>query len=143
MQKYVGSKIVAAEPMTRLEYNQYRGWELPADENGTDDGYLVEYMDGGKSNHPNHSGYISWSPKEQFDKGYDSIVEVVKNPQPHVLRMQGEYTQLRARMKSLMTFQKTSMHQSLSTHDQELLSLQLNQMSQYADTLRSRILQYV
>lgn len=70
---YIGTKMVKATPMTRQDYNTYRGWELPADENGADEGYLVEYLDGGKPNHPDHHGYISWSPKEQFDGAYDSI----------------------------------------------------------------------
>ena len=66
-------KTVTATPMNRLDYNTYRGWQLPEDEDGTDDGYLVEYMDGGKANHPDHKGYISWSPKEQFDNGYTQV----------------------------------------------------------------------
>ena len=67
---FIGTKIVLALAMTRLAYNEYRGWPLPSDENGADDGYLVEYTDGGKPNHPDHPGYISWSPKEQFDNAY-------------------------------------------------------------------------
>lgn len=67
---YIGTKKVAAFPMTRAEYNTYRGWELPADENGADEGYLVEYQDGGKPNDRRHAGYISWSPKAQFDAAY-------------------------------------------------------------------------
>lgn len=70
MNHYICSKEVIAKPMNRLAYNQYRGWELPADENPDDEGYLVEYLDGGKPNHPAHAGYISWSPKEVFEKGY-------------------------------------------------------------------------
>ena len=27
-QMYVGTKIIQAVPMTRREYNEYRGWEL-------------------------------------------------------------------------------------------------------------------
>ena len=73
MKKYIGTKIVTVTPMSRGSYNTYRGWELPADENGDDEGYLVEYMDGGKPNHPDHKGYISWSPKEQFDNAYREI----------------------------------------------------------------------
>jgi hypothetical protein len=34
--------------MNRAEYNVFRGWVLPIDEDGTDEGYLVEYQDGGK-----------------------------------------------------------------------------------------------
>ena len=67
---YIGTKLINAEPMTRAEYNVFRGWELPADENGEDEGYLVEYLDGGKPNTTTHAGYVSWSPKEQFDKAY-------------------------------------------------------------------------
>jgi hypothetical protein len=69
-QTYIGTKLIAAVPMNRADYNVYRGWTLPADENGADDGYLVEYLDGGKPNHPAHAGYVSWSPKEQFDNAY-------------------------------------------------------------------------
>ena len=70
MKTYIGTKVIQATPMSRAEYNMYRGWKLPEDENGLDEGYLVEYMDGGKPNHPKHAGYISWSPKEQFENAY-------------------------------------------------------------------------
>lgn len=70
MQQYYGTKKIAAKPMTRLEYNQFRGWELPGNENGADEGYLVEYLDGGKPNVEGYTGYVSWSPKEQFDNAY-------------------------------------------------------------------------
>ena len=70
---YEGTKRVHACPMTRGEYNAYRGWEVPADENPADDGYLVEYLDGGKSNHPDHAGYISWSPKDVFERAYSEV----------------------------------------------------------------------
>jgi len=70
---YEGTKRVHARPMNRGEYNAYRGWEVPADENPADDGYLVEYLDGGKSNHPGHAGYISWSPKDVFERAYKPL----------------------------------------------------------------------
>lgn len=69
-QMYVGTKRVLARPMSRAEYNAYRGWELPADENGADEGMLVEYVDGGKANDPRHAGYISWSPLDVFQRAY-------------------------------------------------------------------------
>lgn len=69
-QNYFGTKQIKAQAMTRLEYNEYRGWELPGDEDGADAGYLVEYIDGGASNHPDHEGYISWSPADVFDRAY-------------------------------------------------------------------------
>lgn len=70
MERAIGVKEVLFEAMNRQEYNNYRGWELPSDENGDDDGYLVEYLDGGQFNHHNHKGYISWSPKEVFERAY-------------------------------------------------------------------------
>ena len=70
MTEYYGTKRICAHPMSRQEYNDYRGWELPDDEDGSDEGFLVEYLDGGSSNHENHKGYISWSPKEQFEAAY-------------------------------------------------------------------------
>lgn len=72
MQKHIGTKVVNLLPMTRGEYNAFRGWELPSDENGSDDGYLVEYLDGGRPNTPHYAGYVSWSPKAQADAAYRS-----------------------------------------------------------------------
>ncbi len=60
MQKYVGTKQIEAKAMTRGEYNNYRGWPIPADENPNDKGYLVKYSD----------GYESWSPEKQFNEAY-------------------------------------------------------------------------
>ena len=70
MKTCIGTKIVKLKPMTRAEYTIYRGWTLPADENGADPGYLVEYTDGGKPNMLGHDGYVTWSPKEQADAAY-------------------------------------------------------------------------
>lgn len=70
MNRFIGTKLVNAKPMNRLEYNKFRGWTLPEDENGDDEGYLVEYVDGGKPNTSEYAGYVSWSPKEQFDNAY-------------------------------------------------------------------------
>ena len=60
---YEGTKRVHAKPMNRGDYNVYRGWEVPADENPADEGYLVEYVDGGRGNDSRHAGYISWSQR--------------------------------------------------------------------------------
>lgn len=70
MQKYIGTKLVFANPMTLGQYNTYRGWEIPNNEEATTPGYLVEYTDGGKPNHDEHAGYISWSPADVFEKSY-------------------------------------------------------------------------
>lgn len=70
MNRYIGVKQINAMPMTREEYNEFRGWQVPQDENPDDAGYLVEYVDGGQSNHTDFAGYISWSPKDVFERAY-------------------------------------------------------------------------
>lgn len=72
MQIYIGTKVIKAKPMTRKEYNDYRGWQLPADEVHLADepGQLVEYLDKGRANDDRHQGYISWSPQDVFEKAY-------------------------------------------------------------------------
>ena len=59
MKKFIGTKVIMAEPMTMIEAQKVLGREIkPA--TAEEDGYLVEYKD----------GYKSWSPKEVFDKAY-------------------------------------------------------------------------
>ena len=60
MKQYIGTKVIEARPMNRGEYNEYRGWTIPANENPADEGYLVKYPD----------GYESWSPKAVFEEAY-------------------------------------------------------------------------
>lgn len=60
MERYIGTKVINAKPMTRGEYNILRAWKIPSDENPLDEGYLVEYED----------RYISWSPKATFESSY-------------------------------------------------------------------------
>jgi hypothetical protein len=58
VEKYIGTKIIEAEPMTSEEFNEairqlfYSGNDKR--------GYKVKYED----------GYISWSPKDVFEKAY-------------------------------------------------------------------------
>lgn len=70
---YQGTKRLRAIPMSRGDYNVYRGWITPEGENTADEGYLVEYQDGGKANDHRHVGYISWSPKEVFENSYQEL----------------------------------------------------------------------
>lgn len=59
---YVGTKVVYAKPMTRGAYCDLREWAIPDDEDGTDEGFLVEY--------PDSNGYLTWSPKDVFERSY-------------------------------------------------------------------------
>ena len=60
MKKYIETKLIEATPMTRGAYNEYRGWQLPENENGEDKGYMVKYSD----------DYVSWSPAWVFESAY-------------------------------------------------------------------------
>jgi hypothetical protein len=70
LKQYTGTKTIMATPMTRGEYNALRGWQVPADEDPSDAGYLVEYQNDSKSNVEGFDGYISWSPQKPFEEAY-------------------------------------------------------------------------
>ena len=97
MERYIGVKEIKARPMNRKEYNDYRGWICPANENGADEGMLVEYLDAGQQNHEDHEGYISWSPKDVFSKAYYRIKETDREP---ILKY-FEYTHLPERLQTV------------------------------------------
>ena len=65
MKKFIGTKVIMAEPMTREEAQKVLGREIkPATDE--EDGYLVKYKD----------GYKSWSPKSVFDAAYRKFGEM-------------------------------------------------------------------
>ena len=70
MNKFIGTKEVKARPLNLGAYNALRGWEMPANENPDTQGYLVEYLDSPNKNHPDYDNYISWSPKDVFERSY-------------------------------------------------------------------------
>jgi hypothetical protein len=76
MMAYIGTKMVNAMPMTRGDYNEYRGWKVPENETGADEGYLVEYVNSSNSNTPDFAGYVSWSPKCAFEEHYRNTDEL-------------------------------------------------------------------
>ena len=60
MNSYIGAKLVKAEAMNLGDYNKYKGWQIPANEEPEKEGYLVQYSD----------DYCSWSPKDVFEQAY-------------------------------------------------------------------------
>ncbi|WP_299933772.1 DUF2829 domain-containing protein [uncultured Pelagimonas sp.] len=72
MKQYIGTKTLMAKPMTRGEYNDYRGWDIPDGEDQNDAGYLVEYPYDEETvpNHEAHLGHISWLPTGVFEGLY-------------------------------------------------------------------------
>lgn len=74
MKQFLGTKQILARPMTFGEYFAYRSGAINPESHAPEDaGYLVEYLDSGKPNHPGHAGYISWSPKEVFERAYRPV----------------------------------------------------------------------
>lgn len=67
MKQYQSHKKVHALPMNRGDYNTYRGWTIPKNEDPEDEGYLVIY------NKDTFDHYESWSPKDVFDDGYSEM----------------------------------------------------------------------
>lgn len=134
MDKYTGTKEVLAKSMNRLAYSQYRGWDLPSNEDGNDEGYLVEYIDGGQANHSDHNGYISWSPKDVFERAY-------KPSGSFLDRLQIEQEQLNDRFTKLHAFinEEGGAFASLSEQKQKLLRRQRSVMCDYMEVLDERI----
>lgn len=136
---YHGTKVIRAVPMTRAAYNEYRGWELPKDEVGSDPGFLVEYVDGGTTNVPGHAGYISWSPKAVFERAYTDGVTVPGRIDTFLTRMQDEYEELAVRRDKLRRFVDTEAFYKLSQEDQADLRYQFSAMTDYVWYLGKRL----
>lgn len=98
---FIGVKMVKAEPMTKLDFEEYRGLvrsgpcgqQVPADE----DGYLICYPD----------GYESWSPKEVFEAAYFEIDDPTRITDEDVARFMGYPTVRRLDEKTTLVSVKT------------------------------------
>lgn len=138
LKTFVGTKIVIAKTMSRGEYNAYRGWELPANEDGSDDGYLVEYGDGGAPNDERHAGYISWCPAEQFERANVPVPEV-EGKAPHQIRVIAERADLDARAERLRNFIMGDTFAGLPPDEQHRLRRQRMLMDELSAVLGERI----
>ena len=124
MKKYIGIKVVNAEPMTLTEAQQVLGRELnPA--TLEEDGYLVEYKD----------GYKSWSPKSVFEEAYkpsDTILD----------RLKIERYELRERiekLEDLIGLDFSEAKEKVGHYQAALLLIQRGYMVNYLDVLQTRI----
>jgi hypothetical protein len=132
MPLYQGTKQLRARPMTKGEYNAYRGWQPPANEDMAEPGFLVEYQDGGKSNDSRHTGYISWSPADVFEKTYRPA-ETFQD------RVKLEASELEERIDKLTTFLSTDTFHALPKEEQDCLTAQQAAMLDYFGCLVERI----
>ena len=132
MVAFIGTKSVLATTMSRGEYNEYRGWTIPENEDPAEQGYLVEYVDGGKPNDERHKGYISWSPRDVFEKSYHQS----QTPQDRVRLEQIELTQKLDALENLLDKGQPAF---IDDEQWKLLNKQAEIMDQYSDVLATRI----
>lgn len=138
MKTYIGCKRIEAEPLTRGEYNDYRGWKIPENENPNDEGYIVKHPD----------GYISWSPKNIFEEAYR---EEETNPllgtmmlmksKDYKERFIAEYGQLVIRyekLKDMLDKWDKNELEFTPTCPRELYDRQIEAMSDYITVLEKR-----
>ena len=138
MKEYVGTKIVKAEPMNLGDYNNYRGWTIPEDENPEREGYLVKYPD----------DYVSWSPKEVFEEAYVktennklAITAKDMNSKDFKDRFKAEYKQLMIRAEGLSKMLDKMKNRTLEFTPKcsyEILNRQLEYMKDYKCVLEER-----
>ena len=110
--------------MTRLEYNQFRGWTLPADEDGEDEGFLV-----------NFGFHTAWWPKDVVDKHFVALPPAP----PHQQRVHAEALELRERAQKLKAFIGSDLFTSLVPDEQLRLTRQYNLQCQLLQVLDERI----
>lgn len=131
MKKYIGTKRLKAKSMTLGAYNEYRGWKQPENEDPKTEGYLVEYEDGGKPNDERHEDYISWSPKDVFEKAY----KVAETP---LDRMIIESDELCKKFCGLASFIESEKFKELDSVMQGMLKVQYRMMCNYWQILNQR-----
>lgn len=130
MQTYQGTKTVLAVAMCLSAFNELMQRPMPEAE---EEGYLVEYTDGGKPNHPDHVGYISWSPKDVFERSYKPASTVKE-------RAQLEHDELQARVAKLEDFIANSLEfRGLPEVQKNFLRPQLSHMRHYLSLLAGRL----
>jgi hypothetical protein len=135
---YEGTKRLYAWPMQKGQYVDYRGWAMPGNEDPSEQGYLVEYTDGGKPNDERHEGYISWSPATVFEQTYKEV-----KPDDWSARLVKERDDLCLKIVGLNSFIGTERFHALRMQDRALLEIQQSAMETYARVLQQRIFRSV
>jgi len=133
MIQHVGTKMVkrSAEPMTKKEYCDYRGWDLPEAEDGAEMVYLVEYAEDprNKPNHLDHKGYITMSPVYIFDESYNRC-------ETYVDRLEIEHDELDAKCDKLIGALAGNL---IPEGAKPILKTQYNAMQAYLGILKLRM----
>ena len=123
---YRASYSVRAVPMTRVEYNDFRGWLVPHQENPQDKGFLVIREDQ-PSNVEGVNGYVSWLPEGVFNDTYQQT-------NTYVDRLIIEHDELEERLGKLKDFLPNA-----DEATREVLSRQAVAMEGYLSILKERL----
>ena len=118
MTQYIGTKTIQACPMTSLKAEEMLERKLSDVE---EDGYLVKYED----------GYLSWSPKEVFEKTY----KIAETPEDRIII---EHSDLNDNLNRLTQFTKSESFNHLPKSTQAMLLGQMDIMSSYIHILAHR-----
>lgn len=128
MVSFTCHKTVKAVPMSLAEYNELRRWAPPEEDRP---GYLVMYEPDGHPNVEGFDGYVSWSPKDTFEKGY-RLSEIFTD------RLKNEMEDLEVKIQKLENFLYDNASEGLDTRQRGLLIIQLSAMQTYYSTVRTR-----
>jgi len=136
MKEYIGVKKIKAEPCSQDQYGGAKNFGDFAKLHGGKDqeGYKVIYED----------GYVSWSPKDVFEKAYKELKELQPTTQTHVEwkdRVIVETITLGINISKLEDFLNKDFPQleGVSKEEIERLNQQLLAMKYYQTILVERI----
>lgn len=121
MKKFIGTKVIMAEPMTMTEAQKVLGRELkPA--TAEEDGYLVEYKD----------GYKSWSPKSVFDEAYKPFEDFKDRLHIELAELEDRLTKLK------VVLDKDGFREKVGDYQFKLMKEQALAMEAYKKALGER-----
>ena len=123
--------------MTRGNYNEFRGWIIPENENPLDEGFLLKDPD---------SNYITWIPKDIFEKTVtveSPLIDtaILMKSDDFKDRFRAEFYQLSIRYEGLQKMVTAYENNQLKFTPKctlEIFKSQLDAMKKYIDILEER-----
>ena len=128
MVSFTCHKTVKAVPMSLSEYSDIMGCKEPEEDA---QGYFVMYEPDGHPNMEGFEGYVSWSPKDTFEKGY-------KLSETFTDRLKIEMEDLEVKLQKLENFLYSDKSESLEETQKSLMKIQLCAMVTYYGIVSTR-----
>lgn len=130
-------KQVLVKEMTRGNYNEFKGWIIPENENPLDEGFLLKDPD---------SNYITWIPKDIFEKTVtveSPLIDtaILMKSDDFKDRFRAEFYQLSIRYEGLQKMVNAYENNQLKFTPKctlEIFKSQLDAMKKYIDILEER-----